>query len=73
MKLEQIVRLKMIEKDITYTDIGRLLNISSIYVADIVKERRDGKKYKDKILKILDIPENYRDLEITISTKKDNK
>lgn len=69
MKLEKIVRLKMIEKDLSYTDIGRLLNISSLYVSDIVKERREGKKYKSKILKILDIPENYKDLEIIIIPK----
>lgn len=64
MKLEQIAKIKMGEKGLSYTSIARLLEISPAYVSDILKEKRLGVKYKNKILKLLEIPENYIDLEL---------
>lgn len=70
MKLEHIAKLKMYEKRLGYTDIARLLGISTGYTFDIINEKRPGLKYKSKILKILDIPENYKDLKIEFAQNK---
>lgn len=64
MQLEQIAKIKMIEKGLSYSSIARLLRIPHAYVSDIIKEKRIGIKYKKKILKLLDIPYNYYNLEI---------
>lgn len=58
LSFEEKMRVAMLRKKITYTDIANELNISVAYVSDIVKGNRDGGKYKKTIAEMAGIKDS---------------
>lgn len=50
-----IVKKRLIELDMTQRELARSIGVNENYLTDILKGRRSGKKYKEAILKTLEI------------------
>lgn len=51
------VKTWLLINDMKQKDLAEMLNISNPYLSDILLGKRDGKKVKEKIMKILEIKE----------------
>ncbi|MDF9622747.1 helix-turn-helix transcriptional regulator [Bacillus cereus] len=51
------VKTWLIINDMKQKDLAKMLDISNPYLSDILLGKRDGKKVKEKIMKILEIKE----------------
>ncbi|AHA69928.1 helix-turn-helix domain-containing protein [Bacillus thuringiensis] len=51
------VKTWLIINDMKQKDLAEMLNISNPYLSDILLGKREGKKVKEKITKILEIKE----------------
>ncbi|PEJ78811.1 helix-turn-helix domain-containing protein [Bacillus wiedmannii] len=51
------VKTWLIINDMKQKDLAEMLDISNPYLSDILLGKRDGKKVKEKIMKILEIKE----------------
>ncbi|MEC1437383.1 helix-turn-helix transcriptional regulator [Bacillus sonorensis] len=51
------VKTWLILNDMQQKDLAKMLNISSPYLSDILQGKREGKKVREKIVKILDMKE----------------
>lgn len=50
-----IVKKRLVELDMTQRELARSIGMNENYLTDILKGRRSGKKYKEAILKTLEI------------------
>ncbi|MCY7565602.1 helix-turn-helix transcriptional regulator [Bacillus safensis] len=51
------VKTWLILNDMQQKDLAKILNISNAYLSDILHGKREGKKVREKIVKILDMKE----------------
>ncbi|HDR3900857.1 TPA: helix-turn-helix transcriptional regulator [Bacillus cereus] len=51
------VKTWLIINDMRQKDLAKMLDISNPYLSDILLGKREGKKVKEKIMKILEIKE----------------
>ncbi|MEC1286356.1 helix-turn-helix transcriptional regulator [Bacillus paralicheniformis] len=51
------VKTWLILNDMQQKDLAKMLNISGPYLSDILQGKREGKKVREKIVKILDMKE----------------
>lgn len=51
------VKTWLIIHDMKQKDLAEMLGISNPYLSDILSGKRDGKKVREKIMKILDVKE----------------
>ncbi|MGR5865572.1 helix-turn-helix domain-containing protein [Bacillus paranthracis] len=51
------VKTWLIINDMKQKDLAKMLDISNPYLSDILLGKREGKKVKEKIMKILEIKE----------------
>ncbi|MCP9280667.1 helix-turn-helix domain-containing protein [Bacillus wiedmannii] len=51
------VKTWLIINDMKQKDLAEMLDISNPYLSDILSGKRDGKKVREKIMKILDVKE----------------
>lgn len=49
------VRTELLKREITLTEFARTLGISTAYLSDILRGRRDAKEQKQRIAKLLDL------------------
>lgn len=54
-RLGKIIKKKLIDKNMTATQLAQQLDVKPQYLNDILHGRRSGKKYWKKIEKILEI------------------
>lgn len=50
-----LVRTKLLIRGITLTEFARTLGISTAYLSDILRGRRDAKEQKQRIAKLLNL------------------
>jgi len=58
------VRVKLVEKDLTMTQLAKELGMSAAYLSDIINGKKDGPKAQEhirRIKKILSIKEEKND------------
>ncbi|EJR24608.1 helix-turn-helix domain-containing protein [Bacillus cereus] len=51
------VRATLFAKNMPQKELAKLLGISSAYLSDILRDKREGKNVRAKIIKILDMKE----------------
>ncbi|QWG81385.1 MULTISPECIES: helix-turn-helix domain-containing protein [Bacillus cereus group] len=51
------VRATLFAKNMHQKELASLLGISNAYLSDIIRDKRNGKKIRERIIKILDIKE----------------
>lgn len=51
------VRAKLFANNMQQKELANLLGISGPYLSDILRDKRNGKRIREKIVKILDIKE----------------
>ncbi|MBJ8054923.1 helix-turn-helix domain-containing protein [Bacillus cereus] len=49
------VRAKLFANNMQQKELANLLGISGPYLSDILRDKRDGKKIRERIIKILEI------------------
>ncbi|MES5957524.1 helix-turn-helix transcriptional regulator [Bacillus fungorum] len=49
------VKIWLVINDMKQEDLAEMLGISSPYLSDILRNKRNGKKIREKIIKILDM------------------
>lgn len=59
MKFNVLVKIKLQQKGITQSDLARILGVSRGYISDIVTGKRQGGKYRQQIIELLEIPPDY--------------
>lgn len=47
--IEKKVKIALIEQDMSYADLADELGISSAYISDLVKGKRNGKKAQERL------------------------
>ena len=57
LSFEEKAIISMKRKNLTLGDIAKKLDISTPYVSDIIKGNRKAEKYRNKIIKLLEIEE----------------
>lgn len=50
-----LVRTELLKKELTLTELAAELGISTAYLSDILRGRRDAKEQKQRIAKLLDL------------------
>ncbi|CAM4359689.1 transcriptional regulator [Bacillus manliponensis] len=51
------VRATLFAKNMQQKELANLLGISSAYLSDILRDKREGKNVREKIIKLLDMKE----------------
>ncbi|ULW62837.1 helix-turn-helix domain-containing protein [Staphylococcus aureus] len=54
------VRTELLKRNMTNKQLAEMLEISSAYLSDILRERRDAFEQKKRIAKILEIKEEVK-------------
>ncbi|HDZ5581163.1 TPA: helix-turn-helix transcriptional regulator [Staphylococcus aureus] len=54
------VRTELLKRDMTNKQLAEMLEISSAYLSDILRGRRDGFEQKKRIARILEIKEEVK-------------
>lgn len=50
-----LVRTELLKRELTLTELAAELGISTAYLSDILRGRRDAKEQKQRIAKLLDL------------------
>lgn len=50
-----LVRTELLKRELTLTELADKLGISTAYLSDILRGRRDAKEQKQRIAKLLDL------------------
>ncbi|MDU9371578.1 helix-turn-helix transcriptional regulator [Staphylococcus ureilyticus] len=56
-----LVRTELLKRGITLTDFARTLGISTAYLSDILRGRREAKEQKQRIAKLLNLEKELKE------------
>lgn len=56
-KFELKVRMELLKREMTLTELANILGISAPYLSDIMKGKRDAKEQRKRIINILELEE----------------